>query len=347
MVPMWMFPLAIACGNTFILKPSERDPSPSILMARLLSEAGLPDGVFNVVNGDKETVDLILEDRDVQAVSFVGSTPIAEAIYKKGTDNGKRVQALGGAKNHAVIMPDANIDNAVNALMGAAYGSCGERCMAISVAVCVGEETGNQIVRSLEARVKALRIGPGEDTSNDMGPLITRDAYNRIHSYIEKGLAQGAELIVDGRGLKLEGHEDGFFVGGCLFDRVEKGMDIYTDEIFGPVLCVVRVDNLDEAMALINEHEFGNGTCVFTRDGETARYFTDNIHVGMVGVNVALPVPVASQSFGGWKRSLFGDLYVYGPDAIRFYTRRKTMTQRWPASDKTEKAKFAFPSGSS
>ena len=347
MVPMWMFPLAIACGNTFILKPSERDPSPSILMARLLSEAGLPDGVFNVINGDKEAVELILEDRDVQAVSFVGSTPIAEAIYKKGTDNGKRVQALGGAKNHAVIMPDANIDNAVNALMGAAYGSCGERCMAISVAVCVGEETGNQIVRSLEARVKALRIGPGEDTSNDMGPLITRDAYDRIHSYIEKGLAQGAELIVDGRGLKLEGNEDGFFVGGFLFDRVEKGMDIYTDEIFGPVLCVVRVENLDEAMALINEHEFGNGTCVFTRDGETARYFTDNIHVGMVGVNVALPVPVASQSFGGWKRSLFGDLYVYGPDAIRFYTRRKTMTQRWPAGDKTEKATFAFPSGSS
>ena len=346
MVPLWMFPLAIACGNTFILKPSERDPSPSILMARLLSEAGLPDGVFNVVNGDKETVNLILEDQNVQAVSFVGSTPIAEAIYKKGTEHGKRVQALGGAKNHAVVMPDADIDNAVNALMGAAYGSCGERCMAISVAVCVGEKTGDEVVKSLESRVGALRIGPGTDTSNDMGPLITLDAYNRIHSYVEKGLAQGAKLIADGRGLKLEGNEDGFFVGGFLFDRVEKGMDIYTDEIFGPVLCVVRVETLGEAMELINEHEFGNGTCIFTRDGETARYFTDNIHVGMVGVNVALPVPVASQSFGGWKRSLFGDLYVYGPDAIRFYTRRKTMTQRWPSSDKTETAKFAFPSGS-
>ena len=347
MVPMWMFPLAIACGNTFILKPSERDPSASILMAQLLSEAGLPDGVFNVVNGDKETVDLILEDQSVQAVSFVGSTPIAEAIYRKGTEYGKRVQALGGAKNHAVVMPDADIDNAVNALMGAAYGSCGERCMAISVAVCVGEKVGDQVVKNLESRVKALRIGPGEDTSNDMGPLITLDAYNRIHSYVERGLEQGAELIVDGRGLKIEGYEAGFFVGGFLFDKVKKEMDIYTDEIFGPVLCVVRVETLGQAMELINEHEFGNGTCIFTRDGETARYFTDNIHVGMVGVNVALPVPVASQSFGGWKRSLFGDLYVYGPDAIRFYTRRKTMTQRWPASDKTEQAKFAFPSGGS
>ena len=346
MVPMWMFPLAIACGNTFILKPSERDPSPSILMARLLSEAGLPDGVFNVVNGDKETVDLILEDHSVQALSFVGSTPIAEAIYKKGAEYGKRVQALGGAKNHAVVMPDADIDNAVNALMGAAYGSCGERCMAISVAVCVGEKTGDQVVKDLASRVEALRIGPGEDTNNDMGPLITLDAYKRIHSYVERGLEEGAELIVDGRELKLEGNEDGFFVGGFLFDGVRKGMDIYTDEIFGPVLCVVRVETLGEAMELINDHEFGNGTCIFTRDGETARYFTDNIHVGMVGVNVALPVPVASQSFGGWKRSLFGDLYVYGPDAIRFYTRRKTMTQRWPASDKTEQAKFAFPSGS-
>ena len=345
MVPMWMFPLAIACGNTFILKPSERDPSAPILIARLLSEAGLPNGVFNVVNGDKETVDLILQDERIQAVSFVGSTPIAEAIYKKGTSSGKRVQALGGAKNHAVIMPDADIDNAVNALMGAAYGSCGERCMAISVAVCVGEEISNKVVASLKDRIKKLRIGPGTDMANDMGPLITQEAYNRIHSYVEEGLNQGAELVADGRSLKVSGYENGFFVGGFLFDKVTREMSIYTDEIFGPVLCVVRVKNLDEAMALINEHEYGNGTCVFTRDGETARYFTDNIQVGMVGVNVALPVPVASQSFGGWKRSLFGDLYVYGPDAIRFYTRRKTMTQRWPAHNKTEKAKFAFPSG--
>ena len=343
MVPMWMFPLAIACGNTFILKPSERDPSPSIYIAKLLSEAGIPNGIFNVLNGDKETVDMLLSDERIQAVSFVGSTPIAESIYQKSTDAGKRVQALGGAKNHAVVMPDADVDNAVSALMGAAYGSCGERCMAISVAVCVGEEVADKVVTRLESRIKKLKIGPGEDASNDMGPLITKDALARIYSYIEQGLEQGAELIVDGRNLVIPDHENGFFIGGCLFDEVTEKMSIYTDEIFGPVLCVVRVKDLDEAMTLINKHEYGNGTCVFTRDGETARYFTDNIQVGMVGVNVALPVPVASQSFGGWKRSLFGDLYVYGPDAIRFYTRRKTMTQRWPASDKTEKAKFSFP----
>jgi malonate-semialdehyde dehydrogenase (acetylating) / methylmalonate-semialdehyde dehydrogenase len=346
MVPMWMFPMAIACGNTFILKPSERDPSTSMLIAKLFTEAGLPDGVFNVLNGDKETVDLLLQDHRIQAVSFVGSTPIAESIYQRGTDAGKRVQALGGAKNHAVIMPDADIDNAVSALMGAAYGSCGERCMAISVAVCVGEDVADQLVTRLENRLKDLKVGPGTDTNNDMGPLITREALERIRSYIEQGLDQGAELVVDGRGLKVSGHEDGFFIGGCLFDEVTENMSIYTDEMFGPVLCVVRVKDLDEAMTLINKHEYGNGTCVFTRDGETARYFADNIQVGMVGVNVALPVPVASQSFGGWKRSLFGDLYVYGPDAVRFYTRRKTMTQRWPASNKTEKAKFSFPSGS-
>lgn len=344
MVPMWMFPLAIACGNTFILKPSERDPSASMLIAKLFTEAGLPDGVFNVLNGDKETVDLILYDKRIQAVSFVGSTPIAESIYQKGTDAGKRVQALGGAKNHAVVMPDADVDNAVSALMGAAYGSCGERCMAISVAVCVGEEVADQVVAKLKERISQLKIGPGEELSNDMGPLITKDAFDRIHSYIEQGLEQGAELIMDGRGLVVPGHENGFFIGGCLFDEVTESMSIYTDEIFGPVLCVVRVKDLGEAMTLINKHEFGNGTCIFTRDGETARYFSDHIQVGMVGVNVALPVPVASQSFGGWKRSLFGDLYVYGPDAIRFYTRRKTMTQRWPASDVTERVKYSFPS---
>ncbi len=346
MVPVWMFPLAIACGNTFILKPSERDPSASMLIAELFSKAGLPDGVFNVVNGDRITVELILNDERIEAISFVGSTPIAESIYKQATANGKRVQALGGAKNHAVIMPDADIDNAVNALMGAAYGSCGERCMAISVAVCVSFETAEQVVKRLKNRVEKLKIGPGTDTSNDMGPLITSEALQRIRSYIEKGLEQGAELSVDGRELVVPGHEEGFFIGGCLFDEVTEKMSIYQDEIFGPVLCVVRGKNLDEAMELINQHEYGNGTCIFTRDGETARYFSDNIKVGMVGVNVALPVPIASQSFGGWKRSLFGDLCVYGPDAVRFYTRRKTMTQRWPASDKTEKAKFSFPSSS-
>ncbi len=343
MVPLWMFPLAIACGNTFILKPSERDPSASMLMARLFTDAGLPDGVFNVVNGDKETVDFLINDERVQAISFVGSTPVAESIYKRACDKGKRVQALGGAKNHAVIMPDADPDNAVNALMGAAYGSCGERCMAISVAVCVGEEIANQVVTQLKNRVRELKIGPGTNIANDMGPLITADSLRRINDYIEQGLEQGAKLIVDGRGLEVPGYEEGYFIGGSLFDDVTDDMSIYTDEIFGPVLCVVRVESLDQAMELINQHEYGNGACIFTRDGGTARYFTDNIHVGMVGVNVALPVPVASQSFGGWKRSLFGDLYVYGPDAIRFYTRRKTMTQKWPSGDNSEGASYSFP----
>lgn len=344
MVPMWMYPMAIVSGNCFILKPSERDPSASMLMAKLLTEAGLPDGVFNVVNGDKETVDRLINDPRVQAISFVGSTPIAESIYQRACDKGKRVQALGGAKNHAVIMPDADIDNAVNALMGAAYGSCGERCMAISVAVCVGEDTADAVVSQLERQVKKLRIGPGTDASNDMGPVITAESLARINRYIEEGLQQGAELIVDGRNIVVPGHEEGFFIGGCLFDEVTQNMSIYKDEIFGPVLCVVRVASIDEAMTLINNHEYGNGTCIFTRDGEAARYFSNNIQVGMVGVNVALPVPVASHSFGGWKRSLFGDLCVYGPDAIRFYTKRKTITQRWPASSSKEGAKYSFPS---
>jgi malonate-semialdehyde dehydrogenase (acetylating)/methylmalonate-semialdehyde dehydrogenase len=344
MVPMWMYPMAIVSGNCFILKPSERDPSASMLMAKLLTEAGLPDGVFNVVNGDKETVDRLINDPRVQAISFVGSTPIAESIYQRACDKGKRVQALGGAKNHAVIMSDADIDSAVSALMGAAYGSCGERCMAISVAVCVGEDTADAVVSQLERRVKKLRIGPGTDASNDMGPVITAESLARINRYIEEGLQQGAELIVDGRNIVVPGHEEGFFIGGCLFDEVTQNMSIYKDEIFGPVLCVVRVASIDEAMTLINNHEYGNGTCIFTRDGEAARYFSNNIQVGMVGVNVALPVPVASHSFGGWKRSLFGDLCVYGPDAIRFYTKRKTITQRWPASSSKEGAKYSFPS---
>ncbi len=344
MVPMWMFPMAIACGNTFVLKPSERDPSTSLKLAELLSEAGLPNGVFNVINGDKLAVDLLLSDERVQAISFVGSTPIAESIYQKGTRNGKRVQALGGAKNHAVIMPDAQLSGAADALMGAAYGSCGERCMAISVAVCVGDELADSLVALLKSKVEQLKIGPGSDRSNDMGPVITEAARHRILNYIEQGIEQGAELVVDGRDLVVKGHEKGFFIGGCLFDRVTEPMTIYQDEIFGPVLCVVRVKSLEEAMHLINRHEFGNGTCIFTASGETARYFTDNIRVGMVGVNVALPVPVASQSFGGWKRSLFGDLYVYGPDAVRFYTRRKTITQRWPSGSAREGVKYSFPS---
>jgi malonate-semialdehyde dehydrogenase (acetylating)/methylmalonate-semialdehyde dehydrogenase len=344
MVPMWMFPMAIACGNTFILKPSERDPSPALLLAKLFSEAGLPDGVFNVVNGDGDTVQHILDDDRVQALSFVGSTPIAESLFQRGSACGKRVQALGGAKNHAVILPDADLENAVNALMGAAYGSCGERCMAISVAVCVGEETADKTVALLKDKIAGLKIGPGVDAGNDMGPLITKAALDRVTHYIAKGVQEGAELAADGRGLEVAGHESGFFIGASLFDRVTSDMSIYQDEIFGPVLCVVRVDSLDAAMELINAHEFGNGTCLFTRDGEAARYFTDHIQVGMVGVNVALPVPIASQSFGGWKRSLFGDLYVYGPDAVRFYTRRKTMTQRWPANSQAEKARYAFPS---
>ena len=344
MVPMWMYPMAIACGNTFVLKPSEKDPTTPLLCARLLKEAGLPDGVFNIVNGDKEAVDTLLEDSRVQAVSFVGSTAIAEYIYSTGTANGKRVQALGGAKNHAVVMPDADIENAVSALMGAAYGSCGERCMAISVAVCVGDQTADKVVDLFRERVAGMKVGNGRDTANDMGPLVTKTHHDKVRSYVDLGVEEGAELVIDGRGLVVEGHEDGFFLGPCLFDRVTEKMRIYKEEIFGPVLCVVRAESEDEAMRLIDEHEYGNGTCIFTRDGEAARYFTDNIQVGMVGVNVPLPVPVAYHSFGGWKRSLFGDLYTYGPDSVSFYTRRKTITQRWPSGGVREQAKFTFPS---
>ncbi|HCH24502.1 MAG TPA: methylmalonate-semialdehyde dehydrogenase (CoA acylating) [Oceanospirillaceae bacterium] len=344
MVPMWMFPMALVCGNTFVLKPSERDPSAPMLIGQLLQEAGLPKGVFNIVNGDKTAVDTILEDKRVQAVSFVGSTPIAEYIYSKGTANGKRVQALGGAKNHAIIMPDADMDNAVNALMGAAYGSCGERCMAISVVVCVGEEAADELVAKLKPQVESLKIGNGTDTSNEMGPVITKMAQERIKGLITQGAEQGANLVVDGRDLVVAGHENGYFVGGTLFDHVTQDMVVYQEEIFGPVLCVVRVNSMQEAMKMIDDHEFGNGTCLFTRDGEAARYFSDNIKVGMVGINVPLPVPVAYHSFGGWKRSLFGDLSAHGPDAIRFYTRRKTVTQRWPSSGVREGKQFAFPS---
>ena len=343
MVPMWMYPVAIACGNTFVLKPSEKDPTAPMICAHLLKKAGLPDGVFNIVNGDKEAVDTLLNDGRVQAVSFVGSTPIAEYIYSTGTANAKRVQALGGAKNHAVIMPDADIDNAVSALMGAAFGSCGERCMAISVAVCVGEDTADEVTDKLAAEIDKLRVGPGTDVSNNMGPLITGVHRDKVQGYVDLGVEEGADLVRDGRDHVVDGHEDGFFLGPCLFDRVTAEMRIYQEEIFGPVLCVVRAESEEQAMQLIDDHEYGNGTCIFTRDGEAARYFADNVKVGMVGINVPLPVPVAYHSFGGWKRSLFGDLYAYGPDSVRFYTRRKTITQRWPSGGVREKAQFSFP----
>ncbi|CAM4107539.1 putative 3-oxopropanoate dehydrogenase [Pseudomonas reidholzensis] len=344
MVPLWMYPLAIACGNAFILKPSERDPSSTLYIAQLLLEAGLPKGILNVVHGDKEAVDALIEAPEVKALSFVGSTPIAEYIYAEGTKRGKRVQALGGAKNHAVVMPDADLDNAVSALMGAAYGSCGERCMAISVAVCVGDQAADALIAKLEPQIKALKIGAGTSCGLDMGPLVTAAARDKVVGYIDDGVAAGAKLVVDGRGYRVSGNEDGYFVGGTLFDNVTPEMRIYKEEIFGPVLCVVRVNSLEQAMQLINDHEYGNGTCIFTRDGEAARLFCDEIEVGMVGVNVPLPVPVAYHSFGGWKRSLFGDLHAYGPDGVRFYTRRKAITQRWPQRKSHEASQFAFPS---
>ena len=343
MVPMWMFPLAIVCGNTFVLKPSEKAPSAPLRIAELLHEAGLPQGVFNVVNGDKEAVDTIIDSQRVQAISFVGSTPVAKSIYERGTANHKRVQALGGAKNHAVVMPDADIDNAVSAIMGAAYGSCGERCMAISVVVAVGDDVGNTLVEVLKQKIFTLKVGQGDDNNNDMGPLISKLHLEKVISYIETGVKEGATLVADGRNFSVKNHEKGFFLHASLFDHVEPTMKIYQDEIFGPVLCVLRVNNLEQAMTLINKHEFGNGTCVFTQDGGVARFFTDHIKVGMVGVNVPLPVPIASQSFGGWKSSLFGDLYAYGPDGVRFYTRRKTITQRWSSSGIEERVSFSFP----
>lgn len=344
MVPLWMYPLAIACGNTFILKPSERDPSSTLLIAQLFHEAGLPKGVLNVVHGDKVAVDALIQAPEVKALSFVGSTPIAEYIYSEGTRRGKRVQALGGAKNHAVVMPDADLDTAISALMGAAYGSCGERCMAISVAVCVGDQVADALIQKLIPQIKALKIGAGTERGLDMGPLVTRAHLEKVSAYVGTGIEEGAKLVVDGRDLKIAGYEQGFFIGGCLFDQVNTEQTIYKEEIFGPVLCIVRVDSLEEAMRIINEHEYGNGTCIFTRDGESARLFSDQVEVGMVGINVALPVPVAYHSFGGWKRSLFGDLHAYGPDGVRFYTKRKAITQRWPKRASHEASQFAFPS---
>ena len=344
MVPLWMWPMAVVCGNTFILKPSERDPSSAMLIAELALQAGLPPGVLNVVNGDKEAVDVLLADERVKAVSFVGSTPIAQAIFGTGCANGKRVQALGGAKNHAIVMPDADIPNAVSAMMGAAYGSCGERCMAVPLIVAVGDDTADKMIEGLKAEIARMTIGPGTDPKSDMGPLVTRAHFEKVKGYVDTGVAEGAKLLVDGRGIKVSGHEEGFFLGPCLFDHVKPHMTIYLEEIFGPVLGIVRVASLQEGMDLIDAHEYGNGTCIFTRDGEAARYFTDNIQVGMVGVNVPLPVPVAYHSFGGWKRSLFGDLHAYGPDAVRFYTKRKAITQRWPSAGVREGTVFSFPS---
>lgn len=344
MVPLWMYPAAIICGNTFVLKPSERDPSSTLLIAQLAQEAGLPPGVLNVVNGDKEAVDTLLHDPRVQAVSFVGSTPIAEYIYSTATKNGKRCQALGGAKNHAIVLEDADMDNAVAQLVGAAFGSSGERCMALSVVVAVGDKAANQLVEKMTAAMQALRTGPYSDSSNDFGPLITRAHQEKVKGYIDSAEQDGASIVVDGRQVQVAGYEQGFYVGATLIDNVKPSMLSYKEEIFGPVLQVVRAQSMEAAMQLINEHEYGNGTCIFTRDGEAARYFSDHIQVGMVGINVPLPVPVAYHSFGGWKRSLFGDLSAYGPDSVRFYTRRKTITQRWPSSAVREQVQFAFPS---
>ena len=341
MVPMWMFPVAIACGNTFVLKPSERDPSASLLHARLLKEAGLPDGVFNVVQGDKVAVDALLDHPEVEAISFVGSTPIAEYIYARGSAMGKRVQALGGAKNHMVVMPDADMDMAVDALMGAAYGSAGERCMAISVAVAIGD-AGDRLVAALAERTARLKIGDGMQDGAEMGPVITRAAKERIERLIGQGVEEGATLVVDGRGHQVAGCENGFFVGGTLFDHVKPEMSIYQEEIFGPVLCVVRLPDVGSAVKLINANEYGNGVAIFTRDGGVAREFVRQIEVGMVGVNVPLPVPMAFNSFGGWKRSLFGDHHAYGPEGVRFYTRHKAVMQRWPDSASAG-PQFAFP----
>ncbi|MBN9020277.1 MAG: CoA-acylating methylmalonate-semialdehyde dehydrogenase [Rhizobiales bacterium] len=342
MVPLWMYPVAIACGNTFILKPSERDPSAAVLVASLLQEAGLPPGVLNVVHGDKEVVDAILAHPDIKAVSFVGSTPIASYVYATGTANGKRVQALGGAKNHMVVMPDADMDKVADALMGAGYGSAGERCMAVSVAVPVGEKTADALIETLAPRVRALKIGPATDRETEMGPLVTKQHMEKVLGYIDKGVAEGAKLVVDGRGFKLQGYEGGYFVGGTLFDHVDKKMTIYREEIFGPVLSVLRAPSYDEALELINAHEFGNGTAIFTRDGDAARSFADKVEAGMVGINVPIPVPVAYHSFGGWKRSIFGDHAIYGPEGVRFYTRIKTVTSRWPDGIKSG-AVFNFP----
>ena len=342
MVPMWMFPNALACGNAFILKPSERDPSVTLIIADLLKEAGLPEGVFSVVQGDKVVVDAILDNPEIKAVSFVGSTPVAEYIYTRGSGNGKRVQALGGAKNHMVIMPDADMDQVVDALMGAGYGSAGERCMAISVPVPVGEKVADELMDRMVPLVKKLPVGPPSDSSVAMGPVITKQSLERITALLQSGVDQGAKLLVDGRSLKVPGHENGFFIGASLFDQVTPEMGIYKEEIFGPVLSSVRVSDYEEAIKLIHNNQYANGVAIFTRDGDAARDFVNRIEVGMVGVNVPIPVPVGYHSFGGWKKSLFGSHHIYGPDTIHFYTRLKAVTSRWPTGIKAG-AQFNFP----
>ncbi len=342
MVPIWMFAIALACGNAFILKPSERDPSAPLLMADMLKEAGLPDGVFNVVQGDKEAVDAILEHPDIAAVSFVGSTPIARYVYHTGCAADKRVQALGGAKNHMIVMPDADLDKTTDALMGAAYGAAGERCMAISVAVAVGDEVADNLIEKLAPRVSSIKVGPGTDPDVDMGPLITKQHLERVEGFIAKGVEEGAKLLVDGRGMSLQGYEDGYYTGGSLFDHVKQGMTIHSEEIFGPVLSVMRASSFDEAVSIINDHAYGNGTSIFTSDGDAARTFADKIKVGMVGVNVPIPVPVAYHSFGGWKGSLFGGHNIYGMEGISFYTKIKTVTSRWPSGIR-QGAEYVMP----
>ena len=342
MIPMWKFGPALACGNAFILKPSERDPGVPMRLAELMLEAGLPPGVLNVVNGDKEAVDAILDDVDIKAVGFVGSTPIAEYIYTRGCANGKRVQCFGGAKNHMIIMPDADMDQTVDALIGAGYGSAGERCMAISVAVPVGKKTADELVRRLIPRVESLKIGPSTDSSADYGPVVTQQALDKIKGYVDIGLKEGAKLAVDGRAFKMQGYENGYYMGGCLFDEVTPDMRIYKEEIFGPVLSIVRADAYEDALRLANEHEMGNGVAIYTRDGDAARDFASRVQVGMVGVNVPIPVPLAYYTFGGWKRSGFGDLNQHGPDAVRFYTKTKTVTSRWPSGIK-DGASFVIP----
>ncbi len=341
MVPMWMYPIAIACGNTFVLKPSERDPSTAVRLAELASKAGLPDGVLNVLHGDKEAVDGLIDHNSVAAVSFVGSTPIAEYVYQRATAQGKRAQALGGAKNHLVVMPDADLDQTVDALMGAAYGSAGERCMAVSVAVAVGQDTADRLVEQLYPRVESLKIGRFDDPEAEMGPLVTQAHLDKVKGYVDTGVDEGASLVVDGRGIMAD--DNGFYMGGCLFDNVTEDMRIYRDEIFGPVLSVVRAETYEDALRLVNEHEYGNGAAIFTRDGDAARDFTTRVQIGMVGVNVPIPVPTAFHSFGGWKRSLFGDHHMHGPEGVRFYTRLKTITQRWPSGIRAG-ADFTIPS---
>ncbi|HSD37694.1 MAG TPA: CoA-acylating methylmalonate-semialdehyde dehydrogenase [Rhodocyclaceae bacterium] len=341
MVPLWMLPVALACGNAFILKPSERDPSASLMLADLLKQAGLPDGVFNVLQGDQEAVNALLDHADVDAISFVGSTPVARHIYSTGTAHGKRVQALGGAKNHLVVMPDADLDQAVDALMGAAYGSAGERCMAISVAVAVGD-VADALVEKLAARASALRVGPGTDDKAEMGPLVTRTHLDKVRGYVDAGVAEGATLVVDGRALKVPGHEAGFFLGACLFDKVTPEMSLWREEIFGPVLAVVRVADFDAAVELIDAHAYGNGVALFTRDGDCAREFVQRVQIGMVGINVPIPVPMAFHSFGGWKQSMFGDHAMHGMEGVRFYTRLKTVTSRWPTGIRAG-AEFVMP----